>query len=309
MPKAPCNGVKKDGTPCRGNGLPDFDGYCIAHAPADKTRAWRTRGGKNSSTAARADKRIPDRLRGAIEALEQGLLDVRAGNLDPAAYSAMCRGVKAMVDLYRLADEEMELIRNEETEATAMEVVGDHGDPAILNAAAQIAAQQNQYRIESLIDQGLATLEQSQDADQPAQPVLTDKGRRRFGYQRLTNYTQEDLDNLKYLLMERGISGRQIPDLRDALAKMRAAIEEALADLARNPAPPLDSLTGQPLSRLPAGVKTGPLPPANPDSAGQAAKILEDQLQQTKMLTREFKELYEDELVDDTLDRLTANSR
>ncbi len=309
MPKTPCKGVNKDGTPCRGNGLPDFDGYCIAHAPADKTRAWRTRGGKNSSTAARADKRIPERLRGAIEALEQGLLDVRAGNLDPAVYSAMCRGVKAMTDLYRLADEEMELIRNEETEATAIEVVGDHGDPAILNAAAQIAAQQNQYRIESLIDQGLATLEQSQDNDQPAQPVLTDKGRRRFGYQRLTNYTQEDLDNLKYLLMERGINGRQIPDLRDALARMRAAMEEALADLARNPAPPLDSLTGQPLSRLPAGVKTGPLPPANPDSAGQAAKILEDQLQQTKMLTREFKELYEDELADDALDRLTANSR
>ncbi len=163
---------------------------------------------------------------------------MRAGNLDPAAYSAMCRGVKAMVDLYRLADEEMELIRNEETEATAIEVVGDHGDPAILNAAAQIAAQQNQYRIESLIDQGLATLEQTQDADEPAQPVLTDKGRRRFGYQRLTKYTQEDLDNLKYLIMERSLRDRQIPELRDALAKMRAAMEEALADLARNPAPP-----------------------------------------------------------------------
>ena len=309
MPKTPCKGVKQDGTPCRGNGLPDFDGYCIAHAPTEKTREWRSRGGKNSSTAARSDKRIPERLRGAIEALDQGLLDVREGNLDPAAYSAMCRGVKAMVDLYRLADEEMELIRNEETEATAIEVVGDHGDPAILNAAAQIAAQQNQYRIESLIDQGLATLEQTQDADEPAQPVLTDKGRRRFGYQRLTNYTQEDLDNLKYVLMERSLSGHQIPDLRDALAKMRAAMEEALADLARNPAPPRDALTGQPLSQLPAGVKTGPPPAANPDSAEQAAKILEDQLQQTKMLTREFKELYEDELADDTLDRLTANSR
>ena len=309
MPKTPCKSVKKDGTPCQGNGLPDFDGYCIAHAPADKTRAWRSRGGKNSSTAARADKRIPERLRMAIEAVEQGLLDVRAGSLDPAAYSAMCRGVKAMADLYRLADEEMELIRNEETVATAMEVLGDHGDPAVLNIAAQIAAQQEQFRIGSLIAQGLATLEQAQDAGEPAQPVLTDKGRRRFGYQRLTNYTQEDLDNLNYLIKDGSLDWHQIPDLRDALARVRAAIEEALADLARNPAPPRDPLTGQPFTQLPAGVKTGPLPPANPDSAEQAAKILEDQLQQTETLTREFKELYEDELADDTLDRLTAKSR
>ena len=91
---------------------------------------------------------------------------------------------------------------------------------------------------------------------------------------------------------------------------MRAAMEEALADLARNPAPPRDPLTGQPFSQLPAGVKTGPLPAANPDNNEQAAKILEDQLQQTKELTREFKECneYEDELVDDALNRLTANS-
>ena len=85
----------------------------IAHAPAGKTHAWRSRGGKNSSTAARSDKRIPERLRAAIEALDQGLLDVQEGNLDPAAYSAMCRGAKAIADLYRLADQEMELIRNE----------------------------------------------------------------------------------------------------------------------------------------------------------------------------------------------------
>ena len=306
MPKTPCKGVKKDGTPCRGNGLSEFGGYCIAHAPASKTREWHSRGGKKSSTAARADQRMPERLRHAFEELEQGLVNVREGNLAPAAYSAMSRGVMAMLALHRRSDEEMELIRNEEADAAAVEVVGDHGDPAILNAAAQIADQQNQIRIESLIAQGLATLEQSQDNDEP---VLTDKGRRRFGYQRLTDFTQEDLDKLKYLIREARLSGRQIPDLRDALAKIRAAMEEALADLARNPAPPRDPLTGQPLNQLPAGVKTGPLPAANPDSAEQAVKILEDQLQQMKMLTHEFKELYEDELTYDTLDRLTAKSQ
>ncbi len=310
MPKTACKGINRDGTPCKGNGLPALDGYCIAHGSAEKTREWRVRGGKNSSTAARADQRTPERLRRAFEELEQGLVDVREGNLAPAAYTAMSRGVMAMLALHRRSDEEMELIRNEETETAAMEVAGDHGDLAILNAAAQIADQQNQNRIESLIAQGLATLEQSQDAGEPAEPVLTDKGRRRFGYQRLTSYTQEDLDHLKYVLMERSLSGQQIPDLRDALARMRAAMEEALADLARNPAPPRDPLTGQPFSQLPAGVKTGPLPADNTDNNEQAAKILEDQLRQTKELTRDFMDCYgyEDELLDDTFDRLTANS-
>ncbi len=308
MPKIPCKGINKDGTPCKGNGLPALDGYCIAHGSAEKTREWRVRGGKNSSTAARADQRTPERLRRAFEELEQGLVDVREDKLAPAAYTAMSRGVMAMLALHRRSDEEMDLIRNEETETAAMEVLGDHGDLAILNAAAQIADQQNRNRIESLIAQGLATLEQSQDAGEPAEPVLTDKGRRRFGYQRLTSYTQEDLDHLKYVLMERGLDGHQVPDLRDALARMRSAMEEALADLAGNPDPPRDPLTGQPLTQLPAGVKTGLLTTANPVSAEQAAKILKDQIRQTKKLTLEFNEQYEDEQVDGTLDRLTANS-
>ena len=44
MPTTPCKGVNKDGTPCKGNGLDQFDGYCIAHAPASETREWRSRG-------------------------------------------------------------------------------------------------------------------------------------------------------------------------------------------------------------------------------------------------------------------------
>ena len=63
MSSTPCKSLKKDGAPCRGNGLEQLDGYCIAHAPAGKAWQWRSRGGKASSAAARADKRIPDRLR------------------------------------------------------------------------------------------------------------------------------------------------------------------------------------------------------------------------------------------------------
>ena len=76
MPKKFCKGVKEDGTPCQGQSLPRFDGYCIALAPADKTRQWRVRGGKASATAAWADKRLPDSLRGVIEALAQGIFEV-----------------------------------------------------------------------------------------------------------------------------------------------------------------------------------------------------------------------------------------
>ena len=312
MAKTPCKGTNLDGTPCQGNGQAALDGYCIAHAPADKTRAWRSRGGKNSSTASRADKRIPERLRSAIEALEKGLLDVQEGKLKPAAYSAMCRGVKVMAELYRLADVDMEQIRKEEIEAAALEVVGGHGDLSILNAASQISAEQNQYRIESLIAQGLATLEldQTEDGNETAEPVLTEKGRRRFGLQRLTNYTQEDLDNLKSLLMDSSLkSSKHFSDVLGALVNMCIAMEEALADLARNPAPARDALTGQTLSQLPASVKIGPLPASTPDSDEEAAKVLQDQLQQAKKLIREFKEMYEGEWAEDVLDRLTPNPR
>ena len=296
MPKTLCKSVKKNGTPCQGNGLPQFDGYCIAHAPADKAREWRSRGGKATATAARADKRIPDRLRSVIEALGQGINEVREGNLDPAAFSAMCRGAKVLADLYRLADEEMELIRNEETNAAAAEVVGGVGDLAILNVAATITAQEDQYRIESLVDQGIVSpqLEESQDSDQPAEPVLTDAGRRRLGYQPLTKYTQEDIDSLKELAMETTFLGEQLPAVLDTLAQMRAALEEARGDLARDHAPVRDALTGRTLNELPADVKVGPIPTANPDEAEQAAEILADQLQQVNALTREIEEMYED---------------
>ena len=253
MAKTPCKSVKKDGAPCQGNGLPRFDGYCIAHAPAGKTREWRTRGGKNSSTAVRSDKRIPERLRSAIEALDKGLLDVQEGNLDPAAYSAMCRGAKAMADLYRLADQEMELIRHEETEAAAMEVAGAHGDPAILTAAAKISAEHDRYRADALIEQGLALPETdlTHDSDPPGRLVLTDAGRRRFGLQQLTSFTQDDIDQIRALLERPEIDRHQCIAARNTLSEMRTSIDEAIADLARDPAPVRDALTGQTLSELP----------------------------------------------------------
>ena len=48
----------------------------------------------------------------------------------------------------------MELVRVEEIEAAAAEVNGSHGDLEILDAAAELSAQQERYRLESLAQQG-----------------------------------------------------------------------------------------------------------------------------------------------------------
>ena len=37
MAKTFCKSFKRDGSPCQGQGLEQFDGYCIAHAPADQS--------------------------------------------------------------------------------------------------------------------------------------------------------------------------------------------------------------------------------------------------------------------------------
>ena len=298
MPKTPCKALRKDGQPCQGLGQEKYGGYCIAHGPPDIVREWRSKGGQASSAAARADKRVPDRLRGAIEKLNQGMDDLAAGQIEPAALSALSRAARVLVNLYRLADTEMDLIRAEEDAVAAAQVAGGIGDPDLLDKADAIAARQNQYRIEFLIGQGLVTLEslQTEGEDRPAQPVLTDAGRRRFGYQRLTRYTQQDLDDLREVVAVTGFGADQLPTVRGILAQMRVAMEEAGRDLENDPGPALDPLTGQTFDKLPAGVKVGDLPAADPGEAENAAEILQDQLRQVMELTREVEEDYASEI-------------
>ena len=38
MAKTPCKRLKKDGSPCQGQGLSQFDGCCIAHGPVADAR-------------------------------------------------------------------------------------------------------------------------------------------------------------------------------------------------------------------------------------------------------------------------------
>ena len=296
MSKTLCKGLKKDGTPCQGLGQPQFEGYCIAHAPAGITQEWRSRGGKASSSAARAEKRIPEHLRRPIEMVTQAMEDLVEGKIEPAALSALSRAAKTLADLHRLADAEMELVRDEEIEAAAAEAAGGFGNPDLLEKAAAITARQRRYTIESLIAQGLVTLETPGDGDLPAQPVLTDAGRRRFGYQRLTSYTQEDIDALKEEILNSSYKPYELRAARAHLARMRTALQEAAHDLAHDPGPVRDPLTGQVLAEPPAGVEVGDLPAGDPGQSENAADILQTQRQQVIELTRQLEEIYHDEV-------------
>ena len=277
MTSTPCKSLKKDGTPCRGNGLDQLDGYCIAHAPADKAWQWRSRGGKASSAAARADKRIPERLRHTIDKVSTGMDQVLEGKLEPAALSAISRAAKVLIELYRLADHEMDLIRAEET------------------AAAAITAWQDQYRISSLIDQGLVAPEpvETQDADQPQARVLTAAGRQRFGYQRLTKHTRKDIDVCRELVIDSPPEGHDLPVALYDLYFIRKNLNELLTDCAPASPPVVDALSGQPLNRLPVAVIPATVPIVGPGQAEQAAKNLQDMLQHANKLTRQIEDLYE----------------
>ena len=176
---SPCKSTKRDGSPCQGRGLEQFDGYCIAHAPPHLTRAWRAKGGKNSSTAARYEERIPEHLKKLLTKLAKGLDDVYDGTISPATYNAVCKGVSATLEVHRQAQKDMDRRHAEEVKTAAQEVSGVHGDLEILTAA--INDQDNEYRQRGLVDQGLATLEESSDPDQPAIAILTPEGKRRFG--------------------------------------------------------------------------------------------------------------------------------
>ena len=298
MSKTPCKGIKKDGSPCQGHGLDQFDGLCIAHGPsADQAHAWRSLGGKNSATAVRLDKRIPERHKDMLDLLDDGMKQVKEGTLSPAAYTAICRGAKLKLEVYRLADEEMDLIRSEETQTAAAELAGAPANLDILEAAAETAAQQDRYLSESFIDQGFAELVQWPDSDEPPEVVLNEKGRERFGYQdidmnhhllvevddQLTDYDPEK-DNLP-----------DIPEINELLDKMVESIKKTQTRLARDPAAPFDPLTGQPITKLPAGVKVNTRRLGLGRCNEPPQEVMQEQLRHIDKLRRAAKELSEDE--------------
>ena len=298
MSKTLCKSVRKDGSPCQGRGLKKYDGLCIAHGPApDQVNEWRSLGGKNSATAARLDKRMPARLKQAIDLVHDCMKRVVAGTLSPAACNAACRSAKTLVDLHRRADEEMDLIRTEETFAAAAKFAGAHGDPDILAAADAITAKQDQYRAESLVAQGFAEFTKPTNPKIPPEIVLNDKGRRRLGYHDL-DFTQQLLIEVNDQLDD--FDGQQaaltvLPETTELLETMKENVEETQSRLAGNSAAPFDPLTGQSINKRPARVKASISRSRFSRSDESPQKVMAQQLSRIDKLMRRTEELYEDE--------------
>ena len=173
------------------------------------------------------------------------------------------------------------------------------GDLAILDTAAEYAAQQERYRIDSLVQQDLVTLQPGpeQANGQPeaaAQPVLTDAGRRSFGYKPLTGYDQSDFDAIKKDLRNGDYFEYGGPLNLEGIAAMGAALKKAKAELELPSAPARDALTGLALSQPPSCVETGSQP-AGPGDAEEAAAILDDQMRQVEDLLGEIDDIYQGE--------------
>lgn len=286
MARTPCKGIKKDGTPCQGHGLPQYDGYCIAHGPpADQAHQWRSLGGQNSSTAARLDKRTPERLKNAIDLINDGIVQVAQGTMEPARLDAMSRGTKALINLLSFGDRDMETIRREETEQAAAQLLGAQGNLDLLEIADHIAARQDQYRSQSLVDQGLAELVPSPDPHQPPQTVLTEEGRRRFGYRRACTITQQEIDDWEEVLDDcRTYSYDERTDMVQELVAIHSNVLDAQADLTLEPSPPRDPLTGQPMIEPPACVQASLTTKYDAPSAAPSAEFLENRLDQVSDL-------------------------
>jgi len=91
-----CKSNRKDGQQCRA--WAQESGLCVFHSP-DSAEA-RRKGGFNSSKRARADKLVPLRLRPILGLLEQGLIQVHSGQLDPRQAQAMASLAGAIVRVY-----------------------------------------------------------------------------------------------------------------------------------------------------------------------------------------------------------------
>ncbi len=99
-----CAGVRKDGTPCRT--VATADGYCFAHSAAcqERTARARAQGGKNSSRAVRARKRMGADLHDIAKLLEDAMRDVAKGAMLPQQGSALASLAGAWLRLHEAGE-------------------------------------------------------------------------------------------------------------------------------------------------------------------------------------------------------------
>ena len=99
-----CTATTKNGQPCLGR--PSESGFCFAHDPAfAATRETaRVRGGKNSSSRARLEKLMPERLRPTFELLEKAVTEVYEGRLPAQRASAMASLTGALIKIIKAGE-------------------------------------------------------------------------------------------------------------------------------------------------------------------------------------------------------------
>lgn len=90
-----CRATRLDGSICRG--LPDASGFCVGHRPG-ATEA-RARGGKNSSTRARIERRMDGRLRPILTLLAVSIQECHDQKIPASVASGMASLATAMIRL------------------------------------------------------------------------------------------------------------------------------------------------------------------------------------------------------------------
>ncbi|MXZ20355.1 MAG: hypothetical protein F4Y84_07075 [Caldilineaceae bacterium SB0665_bin_25] len=258
MAKTLCTGIRKDGQPCQANGLEKYNGLCLAHgAPPEQAHSWRALGGKNSAAAVRRDNRMPEQLKHALDLVQKTMDRLAEQEPTPANCNAISRCAQTLINLRRRADEEMELIRAEETQDAAAAIAGAHPNFDLLKAAARINAEQDRYLSEALVEQGFADFAEPANPDEPPEVVLNHKGRIRFGFHNL-DARQKYLKDVDVTLGKHEHGVAEVPDLgvtNDRLEMLEENVEMSLSALAHVEPVPVDPLTGLPFTRVPASVK------------------------------------------------------
>ena len=298
MAKTLCKGTRKDGSPCRGVALAQYDGYCLAHgAPPEQAHEWRAAGGKNSATAVRRDKRMPEHLKEPIDHIMDYMRRLAEKDPTPAGLNALSRAAKTLIELRRFANEEMEIIRAEEIRAEAAARLDVQTDLEVLEVADDIRIMRDRFRRESLVEQGFARFKEPFRPSDPPEVILNEKGRLRFGFQfveeRQTCLKVVDAEITEYVRGESDLP--DLPTLSAGLEEVEEDLEDTLTKLAHVSEAPYDPMTGQPFTRLPDKVKIIAPRDSFCSTHENPQQALQEQLIYVKDLRRRVKEIIDSE--------------
>jgi hypothetical protein len=97
-----CTATTKSGNHCAARAWKD--GLCPWHHP-DKIKEISAKGGRNSSTRARAIKRLrgPQAMADLRDVLMEAFVETREGKLDPKVLTALATGARAILDVSGVA--------------------------------------------------------------------------------------------------------------------------------------------------------------------------------------------------------------